>query len=137
MFSNPKPTFTPSHCSPFALCISPLHLLSASLPHFSSLIFLHAQLHDCYLLVVKLLLHCLSSMLLQPPPLPILCLSSLKCFESNLSSSLPFSLSLSLRSACSWPKCCGFVVLDSFSRFISQIMLLFNSFPAKIFGNCF
>jgi hypothetical protein len=29
------------------------------------------------------------------------------------------------------------VVLDSFSRFISQIMLLFNSFPAKIFGNCF
>ena len=49
MFSNPKPTFTPL---PFAL-----YLLSTSPPHLSSLIFLHAQLHDCYLLVVKLLLH--------------------------------------------------------------------------------
>jgi len=95
-FPNPKPTFSrppslpsftlclcisppPFLCS-LHLCISPLPLLSTSRPHLSSLIFLHAQLHDCYSLVVKLLLHAplLKLHLLQSPPLPVLCLSSLK-----------------------------------------------------------
>jgi hypothetical protein len=107
------------------------------------------------------MLLCLSSMLHQLPPSPyslslisqmiwvkyVFFSSMLFISVSHLSNDLSQICLLlfhalylclsSLRSACSWPKCCDFVVLDSFSRFISQIMLLFNSFLAVMFGNCF
>jgi len=137
MFSNPKHTFS----APPAFCISPLPLLSASPPHLSSMIFLHAQLHDCYLLVVKLLLHA-----------PLLKLYAL--------SAAPSLYSLSLISQMIWFKSVFFSFMLSISvSHLSDLHVLgpnvvvlwcltvlvgsslrsclFNSFPATMFGNCF
>jgi hypothetical protein len=68
-----------------------LPLLSASPPHLSSFIFLHAQLYDCYLLVVKLLLHA-------------------HLLKLHAPSAAPFSYSLSLISQMIWVK---FVLFSS------------------------
>ena len=132
MFSNPKPKVTFSRHPPlFALCISPLlsaSPFSFSLLHLFSLIFLHAQLLDYNLLVVKLLLHASSAPKFEEV-LVYLNLNALSAAPSSYSLSLISQICLllfytfylclsSLIFACSWPKCCGFVVLDNFSRFI-------------------
>jgi len=128
MFPNPKPkvTFNPlsQKC---LLSSSPPFLCSLHLPlHFSSLIFLHAQLHDCYLLVVKF-------KLLQPPPLPILCLSSLKVKSVFFSSMISISIShlsdlhvLGPNVVALW--CLTVLVGSSVGQ--DLLTLLFNSFPA-------
>jgi len=86
------------------------------------------------------MLLCLSSMLLQPPPLPIICLSSLKVKSVFFSSVLSISVShlsdlhvLGSNIVALW---CLTILVGSF---VGQglLTLLFNSFPTAMFGNCF
>ena len=132
MFSNPKPKVTFNRHPLSLLSASPPSFLHLSFPflslHLFSLIFLHAQLLDYNLLVVKLLLHASSAPKFEEV-LVYLNLNALSAAPSSYSLSLISQICLllfytfylclsSLRFACSWPKCCGFVVLDNFSRFI-------------------
>jgi len=86
------------------------------------------------------MLLCLSFMLLQPPTLPIICLSSLKVKSVFFSSMLSIFVShLSDLYVCGpnvvalW--CLTVLVGSSVGQ--DLLTLLFNSFPTVMFGNCF
>ena len=133
-FSNSKPKVTFNRCS--SLC---------SL-HLSFFIFLHAP----RLLLVKLLLHAPSAPKFegvivslnlkhsQSPPLPILCLSSLKSvfFSSILFISVSHLSDLHVLGPNVVALWCLIILVGS-SVGQDLLTLLFNSFPAMIFGNCF